>query len=140
MERVVLHPSSTVKLSRKRGIKYLNCIGNLVSFCIAEIILKNELNLIFEPPHPQSSLFIVHQFQYFVVLGRSHHSCQIHWYPLWILTCHLISISFLHLIFDKSRYPRKGSFVRLLGVICVEFLVGYNNTNIIFIEICNGCL
>ena len=88
----------------------------------------------------QSYLSLVHHFQYFVVLGRADHRCKIDWDPLWILTCHLISISFFHINFDKASYPINGIVARLLGVVCVECLVGDNNINQSFIEICNGCL
>ena len=66
-----------------------------------------------------SSLYLVHHFQYFVILGRSQHSFIIHWYPVWFLACHFISIYFFHLGFDEASYSRKGSATRLLWVICV---------------------
>ena len=41
----------------------------------------------------QHYLTLVHHFKYFVVLGCAHHSCNVCWVPMWVFTCHFISIS-----------------------------------------------
>ena len=76
--------------------------------------------------------------QRLITLYVAHHSCQIHWAPLWVFTWNIISISCFHL--KETSCPRNGSDVRLLRVSCVECLVGENTTNQSLIEICNGCL
>ena len=53
----------------------------------------------------QSTISLVNYIQYFVDLGHVQCCCQMHWSPLWVFTCHLISISYSPLNFDKASCP-----------------------------------
>ena len=105
----------------EEGEKHLNLISNLVSSCI--IILVPD-------PHPPHYLTLVHYFQYFMVLGWAHHSCKIHWAPLWVFILCFISISFFPLDVCEASCQKKFSADHLIRVSCVEWLICNNSTKI----------
>ena len=102
-------------------------------YCWDDYEERNECYLFISP---QSSLALDPYYQYFMLLSCAHHTCQIHWDTLQTLTCHCVSIFLFCLNLDEASYPIKFIVACLLGVICVDCLVSYNNTNWSFVEIC----
>ena len=74
-----------------------------------------------------------------MVLVHARHSFHTHWSPLWVFTWRFVLISYLPLNFDKDSCS-KINVVHLIGISCVECLVGNNITIQSLNENFNGCL
>ena len=116
---------------------FLCCIWYLDSLWTTKLIIKYKL--VFFLIYWQSYLALVHQFQYFVVLGcewRSFKSIEIH---CGFSPYHIISTALLHLNSDVVSCTRIESAVNPIVVIFVKRLVSDNTNNKFLIKICDVC-